>query len=148
MSKAHEEYHKETHTKHHRGEEPEIKRAAYHRKAHERSGYYRSNGTYVGPTHVKAADVPSTYIPSRVHRWTKGQKLIDIKDYRHLREFGYSFSKTPRERHSALKKAIEHNGWHWALRRLNAIGNISHTANPKATKIAREDMEYVETHKK
>jgi len=110
------------------------------RKGYHRSAYTRSDGTKVAATYV-----PPTLITDRGAPG-KGPKLIDLTDYRHLSDFGYSFSKSRDDRAKALRKAINANGATWTIRRLNAIRNVSHRTNPSLSKKAEHDIKYVQGH--
>lgn len=122
-----------------------ILRRKYLRKAYHRKPYVRKNGTKVRATYVKSTKVKASWIPKR--GLTHGKYgLIPLKDLRHLRTFGYSFSKSSSQRHSALKKAIEKYGRNWVVRRLTALANVQPQL-PKYTKVskkARRDVMYIQ----
>ena len=119
-------------------------RKAYNRKAYTRKSYTRKNGIKVKSAHVRKTHVPARYIKKR--GLTTGKKnLIPMKDMRHLRTFGYSFSKMSSARHVALKKAIGKYGRNWTVRRLTALANVRPKL-PKYEKIskkARSDVKFV-----
>jgi hypothetical protein len=72
--------------------------------------------------------------------------MIPLKDYRHFRTFGYSFSKKSSDRHAALKKAAKKYGKTWTIKRLTALANVRPKLK-KYTKIidkARSDVAYVQ----
>ena len=121
-----------------------ILRKAYTKKAYHRKSYTRKNGTRVRATHVKKTHIPARYIKKQ--GLTTGKKnLIPMKDMRHLRTFGYSFSKMSSDRHKSLKKAIEKYGRNWAVRRLTALANVRPKL-PKYEKLAkkaRSDVKFV-----
>lgn len=143
--KEHKKYHKATKTPHLKDEQPMIKRSAYDRKGYTRSAYTRTDGTHVKATYVKPTHVKASYIPSQVDKWTKGKKIINLQDSRHLGEFGYTFSASKEDRHKALDEAVKKYGKTWAIRRLNAIGNISRNSRPGTFKKTKVDIEYLKS---
>ncbi len=123
-----------------------ITREGYHRKAYTRDAYTRADGTHVPKTHIPAAYIPPikiTSLGSHLH----GQK-IDMKDKRHLHEFGYGFHKIASSRHQALEKAVKKEGYAYVVHRLNALRTLHKATNTSYSKLADEDLHYVQKHHK
>lgn len=113
---------------------------AYHRKAYTRKGGIHVKAAKVGPVKVKATWIKKQGL-------THGKYgLIPLKDYKHLRTFGYSFGRASATRHSALRKAIDKYGRNWVVRRLTAIGNVQPQTAKHASvaRRARSDVAYVQ----
>jgi hypothetical protein len=125
-----------------------IVRAAYHRKAYYRRPYRRSDGTRVPGAHVKSAYVSRSRIAGRGHAAKtghKGKKLINMKqDYRHLRKYGYSLHSQAIRRRTALRRAMEHNGYLWPIHKLNALHTLFKIDEPTLSKKAYHDLKFVE----
>lgn len=119
-----------------------IIRKGYTRKAYTRKAYTRSDGTKVKAAKVKSTRVPPAKIRD-VGAPGKGPKLIDMKDTRDLKRFGYTFSKSAESRRRAASKSVNKNGYAWTIRRLNAVRNLSHRTNPLVAKKAVSDMKYL-----
>lgn len=121
----------------HRGEAPTITRAGYHRKA-----YTRKDGTHVKAAYVAPAEVPAKGMALVTGH--KGHKLIDMKDYRHLRDFGYNFEKDAPTRRRALDKAAEQNSYLWVIHRVNAIRTLTKNDEPGISHKADIDLKHIE----
>lgn len=119
-----------------------IIRKAYHKKGYDRKAYTRSDGTKVHATHVKSAYVPAAAIKD-LGAPGHGPKLINMKDYDHLRNYGYSMTAPKVERQAALRKAARAKRYSWVIHRLTAIRNLQHRTNPKNANKARKDAEYI-----
>jgi hypothetical protein len=131
---------------------PTITRSGYHRKGYQRKAYTRSDGTRVAAAYVHPAYVPPTKIPAKgmaVLTGHKGVKLIDMKDYRHLRDYGYNFEENMAKRRHALDKAMKANSHLWAIHRINAIRTLTKNTNQTVYNKAESDLHYAEeTYKK
>jgi len=122
-----------------------VLRKAYVKEGYVRKAYTRKDGTKVKSTKVESTKVPASWIKKRGLTHGKyGQ--IPIKNNRHLREFGYSFSKDSAQRHMALRRAVDTYGRNWAVKRLTAIANIQPNL-PKYDNLvikARRDVKYIQ----
>jgi hypothetical protein len=124
-----------------------IVREGYHRKAYTRSAYVRADGTKVAATKVAAAWVPPARVPAKgmaLVTGHKGKKLIDMKDYRHLRNYGYDFEEGVAPRKKALQKAIGVNGYLWTIHRLNALRTLSKNTMHGVHNKADHDLKHIE----
>ena len=122
-----------------------VLRKRYTKKAYHRKGYVRSDGIRVRAARVGPTKVKATWIVKR--GLTHGKYgMIPLKDFRHLKTFGYSFGKSVGARHTALKKAVHRYGRNWAVRRLTALANVRPQL-PKYQSLvrkARSDVAYIE----
>jgi hypothetical protein len=124
-----------------------ILRSGYKRHGYYRSPYTRSTGAHVRGVRVKATYVPASRIPGRGRAAVtghKGKKLIPMKDYRHLRVYGYSFKSDSSNRHHALKKATQSKGFLWPIHRLTALRTLYRNAEPRLSRKASHDLKYVQ----
>jgi hypothetical protein len=106
------------------------------RESFKRSPYTREDGT-----HVKGAEVPTTYmIIKDVGAKGRGPKVIKIKQRGTLTKFGYSTKKPARARHIALGKAVHKYGPSIVYHKLNAMINIREKAGVEGRK-SRKGLE-------
>jgi hypothetical protein len=125
-----------------KGEE-QIFKKPYTRKSYHRRSYTKKDGTKVKAVTVKSARIPGEWIHKQGESHGK-YGLIDMKDYRHLSTYKYSYKDSSTERHAALKAAIKHNGRNWVVRRLTALSNIRPEKYRSFKSIMKSDVEYVE----
>lgn len=116
-----------------------IMREGFYRKAFTRDAYTRADGTHVPKTHIPAAYVPAIKITPLGS---------NMKDKRHLHDFGYGFHKIASVRRQSLEKAVKKEGYAYVIRRLNALRTLHKTTNPGYSKKADEDLHYVQKHHK
>jgi len=125
-----------------------IIRKGYKRKAYVRKAYVKSDGTRVHASKVKSAYVPPTRIPD-LGAPGHGKQLIHMKDYDHLKNYGYHMSDTQDKRYAALRKAAHAKGYAWPIHRLTVVRNLQHRTNPRKSEMAKKDAEYLsKLHKK
>lgn len=91
------------------------KKLTIHRKGYTRKAYTRKDGTRVKATHVP----PTTFKRKDVGAPGRGKKVIKVEPGK-LTKYGYSTSKSAKERRRALKKAINAYGSTAVWRMLNA----------------------------
>lgn len=113
--------------------EGEILRLGYTRKA-----YTRSTGAKVLPTKVPPKCIPDKGAKGR------GPKIIKMRKDLSLRNYGYSTTKTLKERKEALDKAVKEHGAGPVVVRLNKLV-VLQGRNPTAAKKFLEDLKYVQT---
>lgn len=118
----------------------------FSKKGYYRKSYVRKDGIKVKSSYVRPTKVKSHYIKKQ--GLTTGKKgLIPLKDKRHLKNFGYSFSNKSSEREKSLRAAAKAYGKNWIIHRLTALANI----RPKSKKYesivrkARKDIKYAQT---
>lgn len=124
-----------------------IVREGYHRKGYYRKGYVTEAGVKIPKTYVSATDVPKARIPARGKAAVtghKGKKLIDMTDYRHLHDYGYSLKSDAEHRHSALRKAAATEGFLWPIHRLTAVSTLLRNTEPQLSGRAQNDRKYVQ----
>lgn len=109
----------------------QIMRVGYHRKA-----YTKKDGTDVPATYVK-----SVCIKDQGKKGKGPKTLPPLDDVIHLRDYGYSYKKTPDERHAALRAASMDNGTLKVLRRLNLIRNYQYI--PSVKDVFNNDVDYM-----
>lgn len=129
------------------GERKMITRVGYERKGYYRRSYKRSDGTLVKGTRIQRTYVPAARIPGRgmaARTGHKGRKLIPMKDYRHLRTYGYSLSSSSANRHKALDRAIRSRGHLWPLHRLVALSTLYKNAEPRLSRKTKSDVRYIQ----
>jgi hypothetical protein len=126
---------------------PTIVRKGYTRRAYERKAFVRSDGVRVSATHIPRTHVPPARIPARgmaTITGHKGKPLIDMKDYRHLRNYGYSLSKPVDQRRSALRAAATAEGFPWVIHRVTAVRTLLKNTEPLLDKKLNSDDRYVQ----
>jgi hypothetical protein len=117
------------------------------RKAHRRSGYYRSDGTYVRPHSVRESSV--FYIEDRgkpgrtpkEERWYDPQEqlgFIDDKGHTH----GWHAGDLVKKRHWVLNQLAKKRGYNKVIKELNALANV--TTYSYVEEAARSDMQYLQ----
>ena len=114
-----------------------IRRKAYRRKsfvAHRGRKKYRVKATKVPATVYKAVD--------RGKRG-RGKKVIPTLKTGELSKHGYSFSKRASTRHRALVKSVKEDGYRTTISRLTALQVLFKRTNPKYSKIAKSDREWL-----
>jgi hypothetical protein len=72
----------------------------------------------------------------------KGKKLIDMTDYRHLRNYGYSIREPMQQRHTAIRKAAAKEGFGWVDHRLSAVRTLLKNTEPALHHRIDEDFHY------
>jgi uncharacterized protein DUF5771 len=113
--------------------EHEILRDGYRRKSYVKSDGTRVKSTYVKPVCIKDLGKPG-----------KGPKVIGKLTRGGLRKFGYDTHSKSSERHIALLKAINKDGYATIVRRVNAIHVLTKNTNPKLSKKLESDLKFVE----
>lgn len=63
-----------------------------------------------------------------------------------LQRFGYSYKLPESIRHSSLRASIKKLGALDVYRKLDAVGKLSVTANPKSSKVFMEDRDWIRSH--
>ena len=104
-----------------------------------RKAYTTKNGVY-----VKSACVKDMGKPGKTAK--KDRVLPQLKPGK-LSSYGYSTFVGVRKRHSALKDAIQDDGYLKILRRLVAISNYNKRSAPEAHAIMRKDIEWMQAHR-
>jgi len=113
-----------------------VKRKGYHRK-----GYYIHKGgkrIYIPPTYIP----PTTYYITDRGKKGRGKKLIPVKRGR-LSKYGYATNKSAKERHKALRKAVQAYGALSVYRMLNAQVVLRKRTQPKQRRIFKADRDWV-----
>jgi hypothetical protein len=124
-----------------------IIRKGYQKKAYDRDAYTTSKGVKVPKTHVKTVYVPPTRIKARgtaAITGHKGKKIIDMKDYRKLSNYGYRLKSDSTTRRHGLRKAITAQGFLWPIHRLSAVRTLLKNTEPKLSRRAGLDIVYVQ----
>jgi Family of unknown function (DUF5771) len=57
---------------------------------------------------------------------------------------GWHAHETPEQRHAAIRKVVRREGWQRAVRRLNLLANLDENTHPGVSRIAREDLHWVQ----
>lgn len=98
-----------------------------------RSGFTRSDGTYVKPSCVKDQGAPG--------KTPSAKRVLPKPKEGTLR--GWSSDDSAKTRHQALKKAVKTEGCRSVILRLNLEANFTKKTSPKTYRAARQDMEYL-----
>lgn len=118
-----------------------IVKEGYVRKSYRR-GSYRRGSKKISGTRVGQTIVPPKCIKSR-GRPGKGSPLIGPLKKGTLSQFGYHSNLSTESRHTALKKAVRELEWLPVYRKLNAIYVLSRRTNPQASRIFKQDRDWV-----
>lgn len=97
----------------------------------------KKEGVYVKPSCVKDRGLPGKIAPG------KGFGILRKGE---LKKHGYVFQKSEKERHHALKKAINEFGALGVFRKLDAVSKLSKRAAPDASRIFKADREWIRRH--
>jgi hypothetical protein len=130
----------------------QISRKAYVRRISSqvaRQGYLKR--TRSGKTIRVRPHVKSTFVPASCVKDTgkKGKLAVGVKGIGPLRKgelskHGYSYKAPEATRKDALRKAIGEFGPLSTYRKLNAVSKLTERTNPKASKIFKEDRNWIQ----
>jgi hypothetical protein len=99
--------------------------------------YPEKKSVFVKPACVKDKGKPGLKVPGEgIGPLRKGE----------LKKHGYVFLKHREQRHAALREAIKEFGALGVYHKLDAITKLSKHSNPNASKIFREDREWLKRH--
>jgi hypothetical protein len=101
--------------------------------------YPEKKSVYVKASCVKDMGDPHVKTPdpgNRIGTLRKGE----------LKKHGYVYNKSETDRHSALKKAIQEFGTLGVYHKLDAVAKLSKFSVPEASKIFKEDREWLKSH--
>jgi len=107
------------------------------RRSYTKKSYVKKNGTKVRCSKVKAACIKDIGLKG------KGQKIIGKLRVGSLRKYGYSIKSPSSKRHESLKEAIKEYGKSSTIKKLNVISIYNKRSNPKTSRKAKLDMEFV-----
>ena len=96
--------------------------------------YPEKSSVYVKPSCVKDRGVPGTLAP--------GQGFGPMRRGE-LKKHGYVYEKPEHERREALNKAVKEFGRLGVFHKLDAIAKLSKRTAPKASKVFKEDLEWL-----
>jgi hypothetical protein len=99
----------------------------------------KKTSVYVKPTCVKDKGNPRVKAPG------PGEGIGPLRKGE-LKKHGYIYVKHREERHSALRKAIKEFGPLGVYRKLDAITKLSKYSVPDASRVFKDDREWVKRH--
>jgi hypothetical protein len=126
-----------------------------HKQIKKRKGRKRIPKGYIlrkGYTTKTGRRVPPTLIKDRGLRG-KGPKILPKPRRGALRRYGYSTRASAEKRHKAMMSLARQynrqgkNGFRSTILHLNLIANLSRRTNPRAYKVYRSDMKWLQRHK-
>ena len=101
--------------------------------------YPEKKSVYVKPSCVKDMGDPRVKTPSpgnRIGPLRKGE----------LKKHGYVYNISVTDRHNALKKAIQEFGTLEVYHKLDAVAKLSKFSVPEASKVFKEDRDWLKSH--